>query len=142
MEVKYPILQISKKQKSVHVKLNNEGFGKCTSTSLKKGYFDHMVLVDSDGKQYKVNRVIGASPVNSIWFWPLEFLTYSSRLLKADLDIEQVSQLNIDEFKKLVIKTVNEQKHNWESGVGVRAISQDVEAATSIEDVMRVLLPI
>ena len=142
MEVKYPILQISKKQKSVHVELTNEAFGKCTSISLQKGYFDGMVLLDSNGKQYKVNRVIAASPLNSIWCWPLEFLTYSSRLLKADLDIEQVSQLSIDEFKKLVIKTVNEQKHHWESGLGVKAISRDVDAATSIEDVIRVLLPV
>ena len=126
----------------MHVELTNKTFGKCTSISLKKGYFDGMVLLDSNGKRYEVNRVIAASPLNSIWCWPLEFLTYSSRRLKADLDIEQVSQLSIDECKNLVIKTVNEQEYSWESGVGVKAISRDVDAATSIEAIIRVLLPV
>ncbi|MDX5050558.1 MULTISPECIES: hypothetical protein [Gammaproteobacteria] len=138
MQIEFPALLVSSKKKSFFVVASESEFGKCTIQSLRNGYFELMDIYDSEGRHYKVDEVASYKPLNPFWHWPVEIVTYGSRLFKANFNAVLISSLDCKELKLELCDLAKKYRSNLDSGVGIEKIMEEMESARTIKELIKV----
>ena len=137
--MRFPIMQLSKIQGTVHIESKADRFGLCTLKTLKQGYFDDMLVVDSDGGHFTIRGVKKISPMNKFWHWPIEYLLYSSRLFRAEFAVSAGESVSSEELKNTVVSLIRHRPNLWGSSAEVDALCEKVKLAAGPADVVKLI---
>lgn len=134
-KLKFPVVSLQSPG-MVEVFRNKDELGICSRTALKKGYFKGLLLIDSNGMQFKV---ISANKIGYIGPF-FGFNIFLNQKLKVELKFsDKIDKISLDEFRKRVVKTFNQDRFFWESGGDFNELISLVNKTPTISEIIKML---
>ncbi len=103
-----------------------------TSIALRKGFFDELKIIDSNGRQYvvtKARKLHGVGP-----FWGYSILL--NRWIRVALDLRSSGEtLSVDEVRRLVLHDF-QSSPNWQTRDDFEELMAAVERASTIAEII------
>lgn len=106
-EFKYPIISYSTKGILKYARYPDDIL-KSNTHLLKKGAFEKLIIIDSEGRKYKVNNAKKNRPYGIFWGFP-PFL-YQNIIVDLKVD-GKIEELTLDDFKKEFSKMYKKDAH-------------------------------
>lgn len=133
--MKFPVLTVSKKNVATFIRTEDE-LTSCTKLGLTKGHFKGLVIVDSEGERFEVKSAEKVSTLGLFWGFNL----FGDQRLRIKLNLNETkSRMELEEFKKLVIKVINSNRGFWSSGGSVSERITSVKDSTSFSKIMELV---
>ena len=132
MEIKYPIIIISRKSHIEFIK-NDKDLRRCNKRALKNGYYNNLSLIDSDSNRYSIQRAEIEGSIGILWGFNL----LKGQQLKVRLIFDEiVNHIDLNEFQNLLIKVINMDKCFWDSDGNLKERIEFIRNTNSIKDII------
>jgi hypothetical protein len=134
MNIQYPILIISKNH--IEYIQNGENLKKCNKRALRNGYYEGLILIDSNSKKYLIKNAIKESTEGI--FWGFNLLRGQQLKVRLVFD-EKVENIELSEFQNLLIKLLNKYRDFWDSDGGFEERIEYIKSTNSIKEIIEKL---
>jgi hypothetical protein len=111
IELKYPIIAFAKKN-IIHFARNNDDLTICSRRGLKNGFYDGLVIVDSDGNKFEIDK---AQKIGTSGFFFGINLIYGQKLKLKLIFSNKVEKMSIEEFKESINRVFRNNEYFWNS---------------------------
>jgi hypothetical protein len=129
----FPILSLTKR--AALVSRNADELPTCGKGGLRNGWFNSLLLVDSNGQGWVVNGARKLHGVGPFWGYNI----FLNQRIKVDLLISDGPfRASVEDVRNRVLKSLR----NWHGGAtdgGVEELKQAVEGAASISEIISFL---
>lgn len=112
--LQFPILAFGYNQTLPVHHRDEESLMISTDFDLKYGYFKNLLIVDSEGKKYLVKSARKTGYVSCLSLSNL--LGFTRRLIKVDIELAQIGELSLEEFKQHTYSIMEKDVEIWEGG--------------------------
>ena len=139
----FPIVAI--KDACITFQQDEQRFRSFGRRTLNRGqYFDHggPVLIDARGVQYRITAITNARDTGRHAFKrPWYLRPFAPTLWEADIDVEVVCQLSLDEVRDKLLAAIKADPTAWDLVIGYEAddVINALERASSIDDLWTVI---
>jgi hypothetical protein len=100
-----------------------------TKAGLKNKLYNDLTIIDSSGKSYLVNDAEKLFGIGFLWGYNIFF----NQKIKVKLNFSKyVSDISLQELKKMILKNFQRDKYFWESGGNLKQLEKIVESAEAI----------
>tara|TARA_R110002051_G_scaffold103133_1_gene174837 strand:+ start:149 stop:592 length:444 start_codon:yes stop_codon:yes gene_type:complete len=134
MNIKYPVLIIAKN----HIGFieNDENLEKCNKRALRNGYYNGLILIDSNSKRYLIKNAIKESTEGILWGFNL----LRGQQLKVSLVFEKkIENVELSEFQELLTKQLNKYRDFWDSDGNFEERIEYIKNTKSIKEIIEKL---
>jgi hypothetical protein len=111
IELKYPIIAFAKKN-IIHFARNNDDLTICSRRGLKNGFYDGLVIVDSDGNKFEIDK---AQKIGTSGFFFGINLIYGQKLKLKLIFSNKVEKMSSEEFKESINRVFRNNEYFWNS---------------------------
>lgn len=127
----YPVAIISLGKTVKYARFSNDIFR--TNTYLfKKGLFENLILIDSKGRKFKVNK---AKKVRTFGvLWGISIFGYQHIIIDLEID-DTIDELNLEDFKKYFIPIYKKDAQLMGGGSNKEDITF-INNASSIQEII------
>jgi len=129
----YPVLRFSKGM--VFPARNVEELQQCTKVALRNGFFNDLLLVDSDGK---AQRISGARKLRAMGPFFGFNIFLNQRIQVALIASGSEENIGVEEVRRLVLSAIR-GKQRWDSAADSDELVASVERAHSISQIIATL---
>ncbi|KGL59063.1 hypothetical protein [Polaribacter sp. Hel1_85] len=134
MNIKYPALIIAKNH--IEFVQNAENLVKCNKRTLRNGYYEGLILIDSNSKKNLIKNAIKESTVGI--FWGFNLLRGQQLKVRLVFD-KKVENIELREFQNLLIKLLNKYKDFWDFGGDFEERIEYIKSTNSIKEIIEKL---
>lgn len=133
-DISYPVLCFN--QGAVEVVRNAGTLTTTNKLALKpKGWYDGLLLVDSDGKAIRVKSAIKLHGVGLFWGYNL----MTAQRIKVDLVFDgEPFEVSVDDIRKRVMHSF-QQWHGWQTRGDFDEMKASVEKASTVAEIIKVV---
>ena len=138
--IKYPVIGFSE-GKILQAFHDEDELTNCTPLSLKNGYYNNLLLIDSDGNEI---TLIGAEKIgNSTPFLGFGYKhsswdggrAFFLRLIKVKPSLGKVSKIDIEEFKRRIEKGIDSDR-SLAAGWNIKELKGKVKESKSFSEII------
>tara|TARA_R110002051_G_C8595477_1_gene479525 strand:- start:361 stop:789 length:429 start_codon:yes stop_codon:yes gene_type:complete len=134
MNIKYPALIIAKNH--IGFIQNAENLEKCNKRALRNGYYEGLILIDSNSKKIIIKNAVKESTVGI--FWGFNLLRGQQLKVRLVFD-KKVENIELSEFQNLLIKLLNKYKDFWDSGGDFEERVEYIKGTNTIKEIIEKL---
>ena len=129
-ELVYPVLVVYRD--ALCAEGTEESLTTTTSIALRKGFFDELKIIDSDGRQYVVTKARKLHGVGPFWGYSI----FLNRWIRVALDLCSSGEiLSVDEVRRLVLHNF-QNWHGWQTRDDFEELMAAVERASTIAEII------
>lgn len=111
-QFKYPIIVFSKGS-ALYFARNKDDITTASATGFRKGFYENLLVVDSDGEQYKIKDATKIGTVRP--FWGISLFRGQHIRVSLNLLDHRNSKIDLKKFKDSVIKRFYHDKYFWDA---------------------------
>lgn len=133
-DLSYPVVSISGKTMAAFP--SEQEFARGTRTAVASGYFNGIVVIDSNGNRRKLStaKPLGSTNPLVLLAW---FLGFPVALVFSTIEV--LPPITLLEFKDVVRSQINRDRGFWNSvGVGVTGLGERVREASTFQEVISI----
>lgn len=129
-ELVYPVLILYRDM--LCAERSEESLTTTTSIALRKGFFDELKIIDSNGRQYVVTKASKLHGVGRFWGYNI----FLNRWIRVALNLRSSGEiLSVDEVRRLVLHNF-QSWHGWQTRDDFEELMAAVERASMITEII------
>jgi hypothetical protein len=101
--MRYPVLRFRKNEKTFYAYAHEKEFNKADLKLTLNGVFNNTNVIDSDGKLYLIKGAKKKDWATPLWGYSL---LIKGRQIVVKFLIEQVGELSLSDFKKIILDNI------------------------------------
>jgi hypothetical protein len=107
----------------------------CSKLALRKGgYYEKMIIVDSEGTALNINGAKKLHGVGFLWGYNI----FLNQRIRVQLQVKDSFQMQLDEVKQRILESFRKW-HGWKTRGDFSELKKPVQNAESIPDIIRCL---
>ena len=135
--MKYPVIAIKKNDKMVYVFSKEKDLKSTNTELLDKDVFKNVVLIDSDGLAYQVDK---AYKVKYLGLGGISLLKKGRQILVDFKFKGDPTAVKLEEFKHDVLERINNNKSFWQSSWGdLSELEREIRESDSFEEIANII---
>jgi len=136
MTIKFPVLSFCHNRKFLVFISSKDELTTCTSGALRNGYFNNLMIVDTDGRCFQLTCFRKLGYVGRFLGFSLLF----GRRWKIAVDFAPPSQMTLQEFKQTIWDAIDKKPDFWASETGSQEdMKAKVAKGNTFQEIIEIL---